>query len=101
MRRSPFQTRSLLRRALPRIRNASFCLARVALVCYLMPVILLVFAIGILAIGVGHLHQYIRSLGDLLPTRDASLRGLVALPVSRKEIYHAESGPFRKPRIRR
>jgi len=101
MRRSPYQARSLLGRNQSRIRNASLCFVRVALVCYLMPVILLVFAIGVLAIGIGHLHQIVRSLGDLLPTRDASMRGLVALPLSRKEIYHAGPGPYQKPRPRR
>jgi len=63
-----------------------------------MPVILLVFAIGGLAIGAGVLQQFVRSLGDLLPGRDPSLRGLVALPLlPRKEGYSAEPGPRREP----
>jgi len=76
-------------------------LARIALVCYLSPVILLVFAIGGLAIGAGQLHRLARSLGDLPSGRVPSARGLVALPLlSRKAGFPGDpgGGPYRKSR---
>jgi len=103
MRRSPCQPRSLVgrnsTRGLPRIRVAGLALARLALVCYLMPVILLVFAIGGLAIGLGRLQQLFHSLGDSLPGRTPTMRRLVTIPiVTRKASFTRRPGSLHDPR---
>jgi hypothetical protein len=82
-----------------RARAASATLARVALICYLMPVILLVFAIGGLAIGAGRIQQMFRMLVESLPAWPPSMRSLAALPShARKSEFSGGSGIYQKPR---
>lgn len=54
---------------------------KLALVCYLSPVILLVFAIGGLAIAAGRMVQIAHSAGELLRLKPTLPRRLVSIPI--------------------
>jgi hypothetical protein len=93
-----------MHRQSPRARAqvASIFLVRLALVCYLMPVILLVFAVGGLAIGIGQISRLLHRFDGPLRPWHISSRRLMYLPVnSRKSTFSRRPEPFQKPRVLR
>ena len=71
-------------------------LVRVALVCYLSPVIVLVFVVGILMIGTSRLIHAVQAIGGLVRGR-ASFAGEILMLPTLPRRSGVESRPTRHP----